>query len=221
MIGWSKKTQIAIEEILNFNDNRDIVIIDELAKTPMVHAHVHYIQGHPTDSNTLMQANVGEAEAAIIFADERIDDASLIDGKSLLVASTIESMAPLVHTTVEIMQEKHIKNFNHIHVNDFILSQEMISRLAVRSAVSKGITGLYSQLISREHGDDLYEIKKRQEWKSYRDAFNALLQEGATLIADHQNLGINRMLDKEIPADAKLYVICDQFTYQRITKKAL
>lgn len=61
---------------------------------------------------------------ASVFGDTRIDEASLIDGKSLLIASSIERIAPQVHTTVEIMQEKNIQNFRHVQVNEFVLSQD-------------------------------------------------------------------------------------------------
>lgn len=219
MIGWSKKAQTAIQEIVNSDFKCDIVLIDEIEKTPMHHSYVHFVQGNPTDLATLKQANVTKAKAVIIFADERIDDTSLTDGKSLLIASTFKSIAPHVHTTVEIMQEKHIANFRHVQVNDFILSHETISRLAVRSVFSEGITNLYTQLISRQHGDDLYEVTKKPEWHTYGDAFQALLKLGATLIADRANMGINRMLDEALPDEAKLFVICDDATYRRLEGK--
>ncbi|WP_231891400.1 potassium channel family protein [Paenibacillus swuensis] len=218
MIGWSKKTEIAVNEVLESDTFTDIIVIAQTDRLPLNHERLHYIQGDPTDRETLLKANTLNAKAAIIFADELIHDASLTDGKSLLIASTIESLAPDVHTTVEIMQEKHIQNFNHIHVNDFILAQETISRLAVRSALSKGITTLYNRLIRRgeEEGGELFEIKPRKEWKTYRDAFNALLAEGATLIADQHRLGVNHLMDTTIPEETRLYVICEESVYVKL-----
>jgi voltage-gated potassium channel len=65
----------------------------------------------------------------------------------------------------------------------------------------------------------MYELKRWPQWQTYGDAFYELIKEGATLIADRENLGINRMLDKPIPHDAVLYVICDEPTFQRLQKK--
>jgi voltage-gated potassium channel len=219
IFGWSKKSAMAIQEILSYPQRMDIVVIDELEKLPMVHEQIHYIQGDPTSDDTLNMANMSEARAAIVFADDRITDSSLIDGKSLLIISTIEKAAPHVYTTVEIMLEKHIDNFAHVQVNDFILSNETVSRLAVRSALSKAVNNIISQLLSRRHGDDLYEVRNRSHWRTYGDAFHELLNEGATLIADGSNLGINRMLDQPLPAHANLCVICDEATITRIKAK--
>jgi voltage-gated potassium channel len=216
IIGWSKKSEMAVKEILEYPDKLDIVIIDSLDRTPYTHEHVYYIKGDPTSDETLIQANISTARSAIIFADERIIDTSLIDGKSLLIVSTIERAASHVYTTVEIMLEKHIDNFAHVQVNDFILSHETISRLAVRSALSKAMNNIFSQLLSRRHGDDMYQVTVRPHWKTYGDAFHELLSQGATLIADRDNLGINRMLDQPLAKESALFVICDEPTFLRI-----
>ena len=219
IVGWSKKAHHAAKEILQTDDKINIVIIDQLEKSPLMIDRVYYVKGDATDERTLRQANINHAKALLVFSDDSIKDPMLQDGKTLLIATMIEHLAPHVHTTVEIMKEDHIKSFQHANVDEFVLADEMISRIAVRSAFSNGITSIFSQLLSRREGDDLYEIKARQEWKTYRDAFTELLSMGATLISDRGELHINRRLDELIPNDAKLYVICDRNTYERITDK--
>ena len=100
-----------------------------------------------------MRANIMEAKSAIVFADARIDESALVDGKSLLIVSSIERIAPNVHTTVEIVQEKHVQNFRYNHVNEFVLSHDAVSRLAVRAA--RGKETRMCCLLSRQHGDDI------------------------------------------------------------------
>jgi voltage-gated potassium channel len=217
IFGWSKKAQIAIREILESDAKTEIVLVDDLEKAPLLEDRIIYVRGDAAAEYTLQQANVLAAKAVLIFADDTIPDPSLTDGKSLLIATTIERMAPKVHSTVEIMKEEHIKNFSHVKVDEFILANETISRLAVRSVFSKGITNIFTQLMSRQHGDDLHEIKKRHHWNTYRDAFNELLNEGATLIADGDKMNINKQLDEVIPEQNRLYVICDQETYQKLS----
>ncbi|MFD1739279.1 ion channel [Bacillus salitolerans] len=217
IIGWSPKAKYAVQEIVESNINIDIVIIDQLDKAPLLLERVHYVKGQATQNETLEKANVLKAKAVLIFADDTIKDDELTDGKTLLIASSIEQFGAHVHTTVEIMNEHHIKNFQHIKVDDFLMSHETISHLAVRSATSKGITKIFSQLISRRYGDDLFQIKAKPEWKTYREAFDDLLKEGATLISDQTNLNINRRLDESIAADSVLYIICDKETYDRIS----
>lgn len=217
IVNWSKKAQTAVEEIMSHQPGTGIVILDESNRHPLEHAeHVHFVSGDPAEDEVLAKAGIERAKAAIIFADIRIDEASLADGKSLLVASSIERLAPHVHTTVEIVQEKHIRNFRHVQVNEFVLSHDAISRLAVKAALQEGNSEVFRQLLSRQYGDDIYEILPNKAWKTYGDAFSALLEKGATLISDRGDLGINRKLDKHIPEDARLFVICDNDTYRSL-----
>ncbi len=216
--GWGKKSESAIQEILDSDAEIEVVIIDTLPKSPVdfTENRVHYIQGDPTSEETFAKANITKANAVIIFADDTIQDPSLKDAKTLLVAITIERLAPTVHTTVEVMAEKNISNFTHVKVDEFILSQETISRLAVRSALYKGVSQVYSQLISRQHGEDLFQLSKKDEWITYNDAFQYLLVQGATLIADRNHLDINRRLNETIPDEAVLYIICNKETYEKL-----
>jgi voltage-gated potassium channel len=219
IIGWSKKAEFAIEEILETDDQIDVVLIDLLEKTPYNDRRVFYVQGSASDQQILKKANIQDSKSVIIFTDGTISDSQLADGKSLLIATTVERMATNVHTTVEIHQEEHIQNFRHVQVDEFVLTHETISRMAVRSAFTRGISTVYSQLMSRTMGEDLFQISPKPQWKTYRDAFNALLNEGATLIADRSRLDINRCLDEPIPSDARLFIICDKPTYMKISTK--
>ncbi|WP_379138924.1 potassium channel family protein [Paenibacillus sp. sgz500958] len=220
LINWNKKAQAAVDEILCYSPKCHIVILDESGRHPLEEMEqVHFISGDPSSDSILVKANIQEARAAIVFGDTRIDETALIDGKSLLIASSIERIAPHVHTTVEIMQEQNIQNFRHVRVNEFILSHDAISRLAVRAALQEGNSEVISQLLSRQHGDDIYEVPVRSAWRTYGEAFQDLLSQGATLLSDRNDLGINRKLNESIPTDARLYIIADEQTYKKIAGK--
>lgn len=219
IIGWSHKAQFAVNEMLETDRNCEIVIIDQLKEAPIIQENIHYIKGEGADLDTLDKANVSEARAVLIFADDRLQQDQIVDGKTLLIASSIEAIAPEVHTVVEIIEEKHIKNFKHANIDEFIVSNETISSLAVRSAFRKGVSEIYGQLLRRSVGEDLYYIPRRNNWKVYRDAFQDLLTQGATLIADGNDLTINRKLDAPIPEQAELYAVCDKPTYDKIMSK--
>jgi voltage-gated potassium channel len=59
-------------------------------------------------------------------------------------------------------------------------------------------------------------VAKQPHWNTYHDAFQDLLMQGATLLADGNDLGINRKLTEKIPAGAKLYVVCHPDTYRNM-----
>ncbi|MEC0248566.1 ion channel [Paenibacillus chitinolyticus] len=216
VITWNKKAYSAVEELIATDPELEIVIIDENEKIPYDHKKVHYVSGDPTLDKTLTRAGLDKARSAIIFADETSSDSSLVDGKTLLIAASIERLAPDVYTTAEIMSEKHIQNFRHVKVNDFILSHDAVSMLAVRSALNEGSVELYMQLISRQYGGEIYEVPVNPAWANYYDAFQDLLKKGATLLADRQDLSINTRLNDPIPADAKLFVVCSPETYKHL-----
>ncbi|MDF2958312.1 MAG: hypothetical protein K0S39_47 [Paenibacillus sp.] len=224
MLDWSKNAELAVQEILNTDPAAEVVVIDTLEKTPVSHERVHYIQGNPVQQTTLERANLAHARAAFIFANDTTEnqsyvrDSSFIDGKTLLIATSIERFYNNVYTIAEIKDKDNIHNFMHVKVDEFILSSETVSQLAVRSAFTPGASKVLTQLLTRQYGDDLYEIAKRPHWITFRDAFDELLMEGATLISDGTNLNINRRLGENIPDSARLFVICGKETYRRLAQ---
>ncbi|WP_202081511.1 potassium channel protein [Caldalkalibacillus salinus] len=219
-IGSVSKIRQAIKEILDSDPKATFVYIGEQEKSPFPEGHVHFVQGYPSDEDVLLSANLFHARSVSIFADEDISNAVFADGKSLLIASAVEKLSEEhnqnVHTIVEIMKESHISKFKHVNIDEFILSNEAISRLVAQASLHQGSSELFRQLMSKKYGDNLFEITAKPDWKNYRDAFMALLNQGATLVADRHQLDINRKLDEPIPNDAKLFVVCDKETYEQI-----
>jgi voltage-gated potassium channel len=222
IVDWSKHAELAAQQILDTDPKAEVVLIDTLKKTPIQHPRVHYIQGNPVKADVLEAANLAEARAVFIFANDVTEnytvvrDPSFIDGKTLLIATAIERKYSHVHTIVEIKDEENLPNFQHVKVDEFILGTDTISQLAVRSAFHPGTSNILSQLIKRGQGEELFQVSARAEWKTYRDAFAQLLQEGATLISDGTKMSINRRLDEEIPHGSHLFVICNEETYRRL-----
>jgi voltage-gated potassium channel len=135
IIDWSHKAENAVKEILKKNPKQEIVVIDTVEKLDCVNGNIHYIKGEASRQDVLERANVAQAKAVLIFADDRIESQLLTDGKSLLVATAVEKIAPKVHTTVEIEREEHEQLFVHIDVNHFILANETIARMVVDSVI--------------------------------------------------------------------------------------
>ncbi|OMP65999.1 potassium channel protein [Domibacillus epiphyticus] len=226
LIGWNEKSKAAVQEILKSDKTIDVVIIDNLEKAPMIEEHLFYVRGDATNEDTLLRANLPKAKGVIIFAEEIPQvhhdpkDPLLADGKTLLVATAITSIEEKIntpiHVTAEVINQNHIHLFKHVKVDEFIPTQEMISHAAVRSLFSHGVTHMYSELMSRQYEESMYEIPKLAEWITYRDAFIDLLNKGATLVADHGDLHINQKLDEPIPDNAQLFVICDKETISKI-----
>lgn len=223
IIGWTAKSKSTIKELLLGDDKNDIVMIDEFEKTPYEHERFHYIQGSPTDVEILRKAKIESSQAVLLFASEGITNPDLVDGKTLLVASSIEryddGTERNIYTIAEIVNEKHVENFKHVKIDEFILSNGSVSNLMAKSAQMKGASHLFTQLLSRQDGDggsDLWEVSVSPQWETYGAAYEQLKEKGAQLIADRNDLNILKKWNEPIPKEARLFVICDKHTYQKL-----
>ncbi|RBP88248.1 voltage-gated potassium channel [Cytobacillus firmus] len=221
LIGASKeKLENVVEEILHSKQKCDVVIVDHSERTPMEHERIHFVSGNPAEEDVLMKANILEAKSVAIFSDDRNDHAEYSDGKTLLIASRVEHISKKneksIYTIVEIKKDKHVSLFEHANVDELILSNDSISRLMAHAAINHGSSKLFNQMLSSSEGENLYEIKAKPHWSTYRDAAMELFEIGATLISDGSSLDLARRHHELIPESAKLFVICDETTYQKI-----
>jgi voltage-gated potassium channel len=221
-IGWSTRTERAIKEVLANRSDMDVVLIEQLDSSPISHDQIHFISGDPSDEEVLMKANILEAERVAIFSDMSITKPVLADGKSLLIASAVEALSKKhnanIHSIVEVMEEKNIPLFNHIEVNDFILSNDSVSLLMAKATLQPGTTGLFRQLLSKRFGKNIYEFTPLSGWKTYRDASQTLFESGAVLIAVNEDMDFSNAAEKNLKMDDTLYIICDDHVYQNLNR---
>ncbi|WP_449620954.1 ion channel [Robertmurraya sp. Marseille-Q9965] len=221
LIGASKeKLENVVEEILNSGPKCDVVIVDHAERTPIDHARVHFVSGNPAEEEVLMKANILEAKSVAIFSDDRNDFAEYADGKTLLTASRVEHISKKyeknIYTIVEIKKDKHIALFEHANVDEFILSNDSVSRLMAHASLYHGSSKLFNQMLSNTDGENLYEIQAKPHWNTYRDAAIELFDMGAVLISEGSSLDIARRHNEKISNQAKLFIICDEPTYMKI-----
>ncbi|MEI5908380.1 ion channel [Bacillus spongiae] len=223
-IGWSKKTEQTIFEIFAHEPKAEIVLIDTLRESPVTHEQVHYINGEPSEEQTLLKANITHSKRVAIFADDSITQPLLADGKTLLIASAVESLASKhdvnIHTIVEINEEKHINAFNHIKVDDFIMSNDGISLLMAKATLHPGTTLIFRQLLSKKFGNNIHELEPSSSWKTYKDAATSLMNTGAALIAVNDEMDFTGAEDKLLSTNDILYIVCNDETFERIHRKA-
>jgi voltage-gated potassium channel len=219
-ITWSKKTEQAIFEILAHEPKAEIVLIDNRSVSPLENEQVHFIQGDPSDETILLKANILEASRVAIFSDSSIEDPLLTDGKTLLIASAVESLAKEhkkeIHTIVEISEDRHIPKFQHIAVEDFILSNDSVSLLMAKATLHPGTTNLFRQLLSKRFGNNIHVLKAPTQWHTYKDASESLLQMGATLLAINDDMDFTSADQKRIEKEDILYIVCHDSIFEKI-----
>jgi voltage-gated potassium channel len=222
-IGWSNRTKKTIMEVLTYNPDVEIVLIDDLPKTPIEHHKVHFIQGDPSDEEVLLKANILKAKRVAIFADTRINNPLLADGKSLLIASAVEALSEKhgqnIHTVVEVCEEKHIPKFKHIQIDDFILSNDSISLLMAKATLHPGTTGLFRQLLSKTYGSNIHELHPKKEWKTYEEAYQSLFEHGAVLVSVNDKMDFAQTPKHPLTENDLLYIVCKDEVFNAISSK--
>jgi voltage-gated potassium channel len=221
LIGASKeKLENVVEEIFNSGYKGNVVIIDHANHCPIEHSRVHFISGNPAEEEVLMKASILEAKSVAIFSDDQQEYAEYADGKTLLTASRVEHISKKyeksIYTIVEIKKDKHIALFEHAKVDEFILSNDSVSRLMAQASLHHGSSKLFKQILSNTDGENLYEIQAKPHWNTYRDAAIELFDMGAILISEGSSLDIARRHNEKIPENAKLFIICDELTYNKV-----
>ena len=223
LIGASKeKLENVVEELLSNEKKCDVVIVDHAERIPFEHERLHFISGNPAEEEVLMKANILEVKSVVIFSDDRNDLPEYSDGRTLLTASRVEHLSKKyersIYTIVEIKKDKHIALFEHANVDEFILSNDSVSRLMAQAAINHGSSNLFKQILSNTDRENLYSINVKPHWNTYKDAAMELFDMGATLISDGNSLDIARRHHEKIPKQAKLFVICDEPTYRKIVE---
>lgn len=220
-IGWSPKTKKAIEEVFIHEPKAEIVLIDQLPEEPMAHDQIHFVNGDASDEEVLLQANVLKARRVGIFADNRITETLLADGKSLLVASAVEALSSEhkvdLHTVVEVCEERNISKFKHVRVDDFILANDSVSLLMAKATLQPGTTAIFRQLLNKKSGGNIHAIKPKSEWKNVRQANEELLEQGVTLIAINDRMDVAAMLESSFEPSDMLYVVAHDDVFERLS----
>lgn len=215
-----EKLEKVMGEIFTSGKNGDIVVVDHAEKLPFEDDRLHFVSGNPAEEEVLIQANILEAKSVAIFSDDRNDHAEYSDGKTLLTASRVEHISKKydrnIYTIVEVKKDNHITLFEHANVDEFILSNDSVSRLIAQAAINHGSSRLFKQMLSNTDGENIYEIPARPEWKTYKEAAMELFESGATLLSDGSSLDVARRHKESIPEGSKLFIICDEETYRKI-----
>jgi len=216
VINWSRLAETAILEGLEKDKETEYVIIDNLLeKEPMIHERVHFVKGVGSHEAVLKMANVDKAKSAIVFGRKELD-AEVADSMSHMAIAKIEKMNSSVRSVVVLMDKSNRQSFEDLNVDDFIEYHQTISHLAIMAAHTTGVTKAFSDLLTEGKGSQVYSIKKKENWLTYKDAYLALLEEGATLFSNKEDTTINKKLNETIPDDAELYVICDRQVLKKL-----
>lgn len=172
--GWSRKAEIIIKEYVSAcpQDDRPIVVVAELEggvpqlRDAASRSRVQFLNDDFTKLEALEKAGVRRAARCILLADtSRGRKERDADARTVLAALTIERLNPAIYTVAEINRREHAHHLEMGKVNDYVVSGEQSAFLLAQSAITRGVMSVFSELLTREHGNRFSRCSLTNDWK--------------------------------------------------------
>ncbi len=150
--GWNYKAREMINELHADQGARHdpIVLIADLPELPVDAVDVAFVRGE-VSTETMQQANMEAARAAVILSDEHVDAFSR-DARSILTTLTIKNAYPHLYTCVELADANNHTHCQLAGADEIVVSGALTSHLLVLAALAPGVTSVVSELLSRHVG---------------------------------------------------------------------
>jgi len=189
IIGWNFRSKSIIEELINEDDSIRITIVDNIDHNPYDNKNISYIKGNPWNESVLKRANIKQAKTAIVLGDKNLDNEEMIDAKSVLICLAIDRLNPDIYLFAEVNNYKNAVHFERANVNDFIISNEIESKVLVRSVLYQGVNKAIKELITNSYGNELYEMSLDSKYtgKKYGEIVLEFLHRNVTIIGFYRN----------------------------------
>ncbi len=181
---WNYRARVIIKELRADLKTAEapIVLIADLPETPLADDLLYFVQGD-VNTETLVRANLAQADTAIILGDDRVE-ATARDAKSVLTTLTVESLNPAVYTIVELVSLDNVQHCKRAKADEVIVSGEVSSALMSRAALNHGVTRVVSELLSAQYGHELYKLPAPAsvQGKQFLDVLTTLKQQHHCLV---------------------------------------
>lgn len=90
---------------------------------------------------------------------ETLPEVDIQDSRSVLICLALDKMNPNIHIVCEVMDKRNVSHFKRANVDDLIVTNEINSKIILRSALSKRISDTFSELLTNSYGNELYETQ--------------------------------------------------------------
>lgn len=199
IIGWNGKSETIMRELVRDNEERKIVIVDEIERLDLKYPNAYFVHGDPTKDEILKKANIEFAHTVIVVADEKLAGEGMADAKSVLICLAVDKLNTNAHLIAEVLNEENVPHFERANVNDIIISNQMSSRIMVRSALYKNVSHALKELLTNSYGNEIYECEARDEdiGLTFKELAYKYIEELDTVIVGVANNGLILNPDKD------------------------
>lgn len=188
--GWNRKAEVLVREVRAAKPDTGVVVAvtdaegEPTFQDPSLRPHVQFLHADFTEVATLERAGVARAAKCILLSDtSRGRSERDADARTVLAALTIERLNREVYTCAEVHTRDHVAHLRMGNVNDVVVSGEHSAFLLAQAALTKGVMGLFEELLTLEFGNKFTTVDVPPPWVGR--TFDALL---VALKRDHEAL---------------------------------
>jgi len=170
--GWNRKAELVVREVTQAGQRADapiVVITDAEGEPvffdPLLRARVQFLQADFTEVATLERAGIRRASKCILLTDtSRGRSERDADARTILAALTIERLNRDVYTCAEVHSREHVPHLRMGNVNDYVVSGEHSAFLLAQAALTKGVMGIFQELLTLEYGNKFVSVPVPEAW---------------------------------------------------------
>ena len=157
ILGWNASVEDIIRAVRDdaILENRSLVLINQLKPEviePILHKYqdllIRFVYGDPTSEDALERANVRQAYAAIIVADESNPGTPKSDERTILTTLSVKALEPKVKVVAHIMDAANEAHLRRANADRIVIDNRYSGPLLGAHATRPGIPETFDMLLN-------------------------------------------------------------------------
>jgi voltage-gated potassium channel len=165
--GWNRNVERVIEGIIQGTaQEMAVVLINEMPEETINEmlfkfrdTNIKYVRGDFVQESVLRRANLSEAHAAIILADDREGQQGNADDRTILATLTIKSIEPEVKVCAELLDAENEQHLRRADADEVITSGSYSGFFLANAAVAPGVARAVQELLTHDLGNKFWCAK--------------------------------------------------------------
>ncbi len=172
---WNEKAEDIIAELRQCDafKQRHIAIVDaHIGEKPVDDPLVSFVRGNAAEARVLEQANINEAEFAIILAEDNTPEA---DQKTVLTVLAIESANPSIITCAELNDGNNEEHLHRAGCDIVVNTPALTGKLLAMSLQNRMTIRIVQELMGSGAGNEIYRVRVPHKYSG--QSFSQVLAE--------------------------------------------
>ena len=175
--GWNGRGPYLIRQL--HAANRQMSLIASERPDALNNSEIFFIQGNPSERETLIQAGIEKARAAIILGDPHFGND---DSHTILTGLALEAVNPNVYTVMELHDPENERYARYAHVDDILYTDSLIADITAMCTHNEGISAFIRDILSTAdegHSFASFDAPRDFRGKTIGELFAHFRAEGA------------------------------------------